>query len=423
MARKKPKVPSTETLASVIAAKIQGLLQTATVENGDADFHRGVFEDFIKFLGAHSPWKDCLRDLDCYLIAYRWLFSSVDVPKEEKGLLKDYLSPEKLKAMQDEIVAELLSYPRNYSVCFELPALKDIEQDSIQVIPGVTLVRAAPGQLFPSTLFSAKGLGLGITAGLGRQPKLKEGTSYLVIEASGFVDRSTNSSAGSSALSRFKQIVQLGEVHGFGFEKRFRGGLLPRTEAEVLAIDRSTSHPRHFSIDIPQEMRECMASLTVRQAPITTGGLLALAMEPKLQSIPDTLVNGFTRFRPLFDAPEANQDAQRLWAGLEWAFDSRIAGNETQAFLQACIGIEAVLGDDDVERGLTEKLADRCAYLLGRTISQRREIASSFREIYKVRSHLVHGRRKRLDPSQRVLLDKAQKLLSQILRAETTAYS
>lgn len=422
MAKRKTKGPGAEALPSVIAAKIQGLLQTATVANGDADFHRHLFDEFIRFLGAHSPWKNCLRDLDCWHIAYRWLYSGVDIPKDANGLLKDYLPPEKLMAMHDEMVAELLSYPRKYSVCFELPALIDTEQQGIQLIPGVTLVRAAPGEQFPDALFRAtKGLSSAFN-GLGYRATLREGNWYLVIEASGFVDRSTNSSAGSSALSRFKQIIQLCEVHGFGFEKRFRGGLLLSTGADVIAIDRSPGLSRHLSIDIPQEMRERMASLTVRQTPITTGGLLALAMEPKLHSISDSLVNGFARYRPLFEAPDANLDAQRLWAGLEWAFDSRVAGNETQAFLQACIGIEAVLGDDDVERGLTEKLADRCAYLLGRSISERREICSSFKEIYKVRSHLVHGRRKRLDPSQRTLLDNVQRLLSQILKAESNAY-
>jgi len=392
MAKKKTRGPSAEALPTVITAKIKGLLQTATVANGDADFQRDLFDEFIRFLGAYSPWKDCLRDLDCWHIAYRWLYSVVDIPKEANGLLKDCLPPERLMALHDEIVAELLSYPRKYSVCFELPALKDTEQQGIQLIPGVTLLRAAPGEQFPGALFPEKGLGSAINNGLGYRATLREGSSYLVIEASGFVDRSTNSSAGSSALSRFKQIIQLCEVHGFGFEKRFRGGLWPRTEADVIAIDRGPGHSRNLSIDIPQEMRERMASLTVKQTPITTGGLLALAMEPKLQSISDTLVKGFARYRSLFEAPDANLDAQRLWAGLEWAFDSHVAGNETQAFLQACIGIEAVLGDDDVERGLTEKLADRCAYLLGRSISERREICSSFKEIYKVRSHLVHGR-------------------------------
>lgn len=125
MAKRKTKGTNAEALPTVIAAKIQGLLQTATVANGEADFQRDLFDEFIRFLGAHSPWKDCLRDLDCWLIAYRWLYSVVDIPKEANGLLKDCLPPEKLMAMHDEIVAELLSYPRKYSVCFELPALKD----------------------------------------------------------------------------------------------------------------------------------------------------------------------------------------------------------------------------------------------------------------------------------------------------------
>jgi Apea-like HEPN len=120
-------------------------------------------------------------------------------------------------------------------------------------------------------------------------------------------------------------------------------------------------------------------------------------------------------------ASNSNDDAVRVLTGLEWAFDADIERNETQALLNACIGIEAILSKPK-ETGLTERLADRCAYLLGRGAHERNQIAADFRKIYDVRSEVVHGRSRRLQPGQKGMLDQAKNLLHSILRRETVEF-
>ena len=99
------------------------------------------------------------------------------------------------------------------------------------------------------------------------------------------------------------------------------------------------------------------------------------------------------------------------------AFDSHANDNDTLAFIQACIGIEAVIGDDTKDN-ITATLADRCAYLLGDSISARKKIREKFEKLYDIRSKVVHGRKACLDDEQRHFLDYAQIMLKRVIGKE-----
>jgi hypothetical protein len=55
------------------------------------------------------------------------------------------------------------------------------------------------------------------------------------------------------------------------------------------------------------------------------------------------------------------------------------------------IALEAALGEDNDNDGITERLADRCAFLLHKTPEERKRTRQRMRDIYKLRSKLVHG--------------------------------
>lgn len=112
-------------------------------------------------------------------------------------------------------------------------------------------------------------------------------------------------------------------------------------------------------------------------------------------------------------------DAPRVKTALEWSFDSERSENQTMAILQACMGMEALLGEDDEEEPLAKRLADRCAYLLAKGSQERTEIRKRFKEIYSVRSKLVHGRRARLDVYEQNLLGEARDMLKRVIRVES----
>lgn len=88
---------------------------------------------------------------------------------------------------------------------------------------------------------------------------------------------------------------------------------------------------------------------------------------------------------------DTSYEALRIKSAIDWYIQSTITNDTTMSFLQICIGLESIYGDDNSEGGLTNTLADRCSYLIGRDIKQRKYIKSRFLEIYRVRSKIVHG--------------------------------
>lgn len=113
-----------------------------------------------------------------------------------------------------------------------------------------------------------------------------------------------------------------------------------------------------------------------------------------------------------------NEDCIRIKAAIEWSFDSLTAENETMAFLKACIGLEALLGDNEAGPSLTEALSDRCAYLIATSIRDRKNIKEMFKDLYKTRSKIVHGAINHLGRENAIQLKFAQHFLKSAIRKE-----
>lgn len=113
-----------------------------------------------------------------------------------------------------------------------------------------------------------------------------------------------------------------------------------------------------------------------------------------------------------------SKEALRIRAAIDWLVQSEITDDETMAFIQICIGLESIFGDDDSEGGLTTILSDRCAYLIGGKIQNRRHIKESFRKIYQVRSKIVHGVRNHLSEDESHLRHLAYSYLEQSILKE-----
>jgi hypothetical protein len=111
-------------------------------------------------------------------------------------------------------------------------------------------------------------------------------------------------------------------------------------------------------------------------------------------------------------------DCARIKAAIEWSFDSLASENETMAFLKVCIGLEALLGENEAGPSLTEALSDRCAYLIATSIKGRKNIKDRFKELYKIRSKIVHGAISHLDRENLIQLEYAKQFLRSAIRKE-----
>lgn len=125
-----------------------------------------------------------------------------------------------------------------------------------------------------------------------------------------------------------------------------------------------------------------------------------------------------------------SNDGKNLMLSSRWLLDSYFGHDELLNYVQAAVAIEILLGDEDVDHsvGLTTLMANRCAYLIARTPAARSNLLRYFRDIYKVRSKIVHRGKNRLNKGEvslfhmlqsiaRAVIDKEQVLLARSVAA------
>ena len=116
----------------------------------------------------------------------------------------------------------------------------------------------------------------------------------------------------------------------------------------------------------------------------------------------------------------AGDRAKNLALGAQWLLDSHCGNDELLQFVQAAVVVEILLGNKSSsdQTGVGELLANRCAYLIASTHSQRSEILRDFRDIYRVRSEIVHRGQSRLALGERALFDKLRWMCRRIIQEE-----
>lgn len=142
------------------------------------------------------------------------------------------------------------------------------------------------------------------------------------------------------------------------------------------------SNNAHWEQDTPIELPED-ASQTISDLVYSS-----IALEDEKDNKSPFVINRLLLISKLLCDP-ANE---RILLSCEWLFDSIASDNELLSFVQAMVSLEILLGDKAVSdlMGLNELLRNRCAYLIGKSQAQRDEILKDFREIYDVRSQIVH---------------------------------
>jgi hypothetical protein len=112
--------------------------------------------------------------------------------------------------------------------------------------------------------------------------------------------------------------------------------------------------------------------------------------------------------------------AEKVLLSGQWLLDSYVGKNELLSFVQTTVAMEILLGEkakSDII-GIGELLRNRCAYLIGKSHSQREEILEDFARIYDVRSKIVHRGKSRLTADERSLFWKLQWLCQRVITEE-----
>jgi len=112
--------------------------------------------------------------------------------------------------------------------------------------------------------------------------------------------------------------------------------------------------------------------------------------------------------------------AEKIILASQWLFDSYCGKNELLSFVQTAVVMEILLGEKAISdlMGLGELLRNRCAYLIGKSHKQRKQLLDDFKEIYDVRSKIVHRGKSRLNLHERSLFFKLQWMCRRVIQEE-----
>ncbi|CAM2175504.1 conserved hypothetical protein [Burkholderia latens] len=370
----------------------------------------------VQYMTENAPWTE-LVDVSGAVSLIFAAAARAEAVRKEKVEAACATPPEE---WIDIVTDEILRYPRSYLTLIELPGVSIKGELDLKICKRTRIIRsniAGSHSVFDSSLGI---LGMLSQQGGLKNREAKEGPVCLEISASGYLDTSESSSAASHAISRAKQVLQIFNLAGSGLIL-VPGFDSPRVRDSKMLGYESDRPNKVVEIGLSEQVRQRLGACRYFTPQPSSRGLFGLGSEERDSQV-ESIANSLRPYAALLSASEENQDATRILTGLEWAFDADVERNETQALLNACIGIEAILGKPK-ETGLTDKLADRCAFMLGRGARDRDQIAADFKKIYDARSKVVHGRARRLQPHERGMLDQAKRLLRNILRREATEFA
>lgn len=423
------------------------------------DFHRGQTEALELFLRAirisprhefnildwgrlsefrdqvlkAAPWKNLLGGNDFTRILWRSLYAAISpsVPRDYDGSLEDI--PDAFEAAVDVVRTAFQALPLEYEIYIPLGGFPKLGNRQVEVCPSIAIVDAESDAAIVSVLDPlvrspnplARGL-LGL--GAWNDETSPASTRYLRIRENGYGDYSAESPAMRAALARAKHFIalamQCGTLH-VRDDWAEKWDQLPhdrRSRAFIVAIGAGTG----FEVELPTDLMNYLHRLTPARSlelQRPTGNSL-LDFKTYVPTTPEELGEAIQasleRASKVLSLPQDVKDASRLRAAMEWQIDAAATHNESIAFLQRCIALEALLGSEDSQRSVSDRLSDRYAYLLGRTESEREGLRASFKRMYGHRSDIVHGRAGRLSEQHQVAAAEAHNILNLVLHKETS---
>lgn len=376
---------------------------------------------------ARPPWGELLTSLDIANITMsRLLLTRAKAPKDYVGLLKD--APDGIRLgseFKNDLIRYFESLPRPYYVFFPLNSVPVIGQADLPLTDAISIVdTSAADWPYPHLVQEAKGL----------RPltQLERDTRYLRIQMTGYTDQSLTSSVAASALAQLKHFLFVALACGVLKE----GTTMTFKDVASVASHVDPEENEQHVLSLPAELNRYIRWLEVDAAELTyfdtssSTTLLDGTFRPPQtpQEFAWALKHRLGRLPEFLAIPRDARDAVRIKAALEWWIDGVVSDNQTISFLQLCIGFEALLGESSdnasrsVERGITERLADRYAYLRGRTQSEREMHRAAFIAMYQRRGQIVHQREthlRRSDDAQACL--KAKEMLFGAIASELNA--
>ena len=355
------------------------------------------FDKHVRSLGEEviKHKKEWINSTDIFSIFYDLVYEAIkdkaDGDEKLEGNLWDVLGDEKGSILTEHIKNYMISIPRTYDIYIPIPNILENLPESIELSKNISLLTFKDGAQIPG----------GYQGGfLSSFNELQLNKIYFRQRLTGYCGKKLENICLKRAISNLKILIQQAIFRNlFKISPTKAGvsalGLLTHYQVQkvnITSVDLTSGPPKRINVELPLDF-----SILLNNISFDWGNELLL--KAKENGKIERAISGIMKKAiELIECEE--EESKRVKSAIEWCFDSYVAENKTLAFLQICIGLEAILGDDSYNAPLTEILADRCAYLIGNDIKGRKTIKNNFKELYSVRSKLIHGNALGLDNNQ-----------------------
>jgi len=374
--------------------------------------YRSTFLRFSKeALKIKGKWLRFTTLFDIFIEELRTVMKEYFPKRDEiSGPLTNLLRPETIDQIVKKILGTVESIPRSYHIYIPLPAAT-LGVEEVAFTSDIALIEIHDKEKVPGGYRQRTAIPFSLDS-----ISLEMDKPYLRFASTGYAGTSIDDSAYESALSKFKQFVYLGIMFKFLEKHEVLTSLFfgsPHHEAIPLDLE----DPEHLKAHA--QLPNNIADLIDRISIVHDFDVMKEVKESGKVGIEKLLHNQLRDPINLLTRKNTDILSAPIRSAVEWAFDANNTENPTVSFIQTCIGLEAILGEDiDQEAPLTATLADRCAYLFGSDSAKRKIIRTNFRKLYSIRSKLVHGRVITLSEEETNFISWGNKVLDGLIRKE-----
>ncbi len=333
-----------------------------------------------------------------------------------EGKLSELLDPKTCNELILDISDEIKSIPIVYNVFLELPGFPLINHDSLSISEDFKFIRVTDDSDLP--LVTTKSL-LGQLTKVG----LKKDETYLQLRTKGSVNNNENCKAIQNVLNKIKFFIDI----GYGF-KVFETapptmtlnllGISHDQQTQFICVAENQSPSVGQLLTLPDPVSNIIPKLKFKdEFYVKDEKIVTLYWRKRYSELKLAELN---KFLSLLKKAFTNLDKLIfIQNAIEWSFESRFSNNITFSFILLCLAFESILGEDIPEtNSISFTIADRCAYLISKNQLHRKDIRKTFRDLYKLRSKFVHGKKTRLTENDRLLYFWGRDLLDFIIRKE-----
>ncbi len=358
----------------------------------------------LKITSPHLHEKDIWHNLHRSIIDRLPNDLDNDVLCFPTGKLSQLVPTDKFKQIENDVTSFILSIPKKYSFFLKLSNNQPLGEpihfaDNIYIKKLQTLDPIINLKyLLPKYKLISNFIDRPMKEGLDFYKIYKRNEHILVVDLYGYWDGHSAKNIEETFLEILKSNLILAKAVGILEIKHIVN--LDSEKNRIYILDGTENDNEVEAINLDNESQNLIESFSIHSN-----------FKPNLYE------KELISLNRLNNSPD-EENIKPILASAQWAFDSLASNNETVAFIQMCIGLESILGDEKSRGGLTYTLADRCAYILGKSVSERRKYRDNFEKIYKCRCKIVHGRKIKLADKEREYLVLGREYLDKILHHE-----